>query len=171
MEEVCPKYNFERMNIQEKLCATPGKVAVISVAYGCFGSDVCYLFPDKRKSHLLSVGDIVRIRREEDLCFDFHISFAEPRKEYDPACSYGFVIKVRDKEFYLPFIEKGSSSLLITVHEGVKVNVGSLSMEKGETYLDYYSENMEIGEEITVRVAEMTQCSVPTRCRKVSMAK
>ena len=171
MEEVCPKYNFERMNIQEKLCATPGKVAVISVAYGCFGSDVCYLFPDKRKSHLLSVGDIVHILREEDLCFDFHISFAEPRKEYDPACSYGFVIKVRDKEFYLPFIEKGSSSLLITVHEGVKAKVGSLSMEKGDTFLDYYSENMEIGEEIIVRVVELGQCSVPTRCRRVSMAK
>ena len=159
------------MNIQEKLCATPGKVAVISVAYGCFGSDVCYLFLDKRKSHLLSVGDIVHIRREEDLCFDFHISFAEPRKEYDPACSYGFVIKVRDKEFYLPFIEKGSSSLLITVHEGVKAKVGSLSMEKGDTFLDYYSENMEIGEEIIVRVVELGQCSVPTRCRRVSMAK
>lgn len=111
----------------------------------------------------------MRIRREKELCFDLHISFAEPREEYDPACSYGFVIKVRDKEFHLPFIKKGSASLVITVHEGVKAKVGSLSMEKGETFLDYYSEDMEIGEEITLRVVELEQCSVPTHCRKVSM--
>ena len=159
--------------MQETLCATPGKMAVISVAFGCFGSSVCYLFPEKRKTHLLSVGDIVRIRREEDLCFDLHISFEEPRKEYDSARSYGFVIKVCDKEFHLPFIKKGSASLVITVYiEGeIDVRIGSLSMENGETYLDYYSERMIIGEEIIVRVAELEQCSIPIRCRRVSMAK
>lgn len=162
-----------RLSINELLFCVPNdRVGVISVCNNRWGNELSYISPDNKGKTLLGINDSVIIRLIDLECSDLthkrvDINFPDKKRIEGNDETCGFEVSVNDNKIYMPFIDGGATTFVVTVNKGaVYFDAGSITSDK--LLLDYHHADMNIGDEIRITIKKLDYISSPIRERLFS---